>query len=400
MTPVAIVLLQLALILGLARAFGWLAARVGQPPVVGEILAGVLLGPSLIGPQLSGWLFPPDTVPQLKLLASVGLALFMYLVGLDLDLEGLRTRGRAAAAASTASVALPFALGVGLGWLLLEVGAVAAEGGWPFALFLGAAMAVTAFPVLARILDDRHLTTTELGCLALTTAAVDDVLAWTLLAGVTAAVGASVGGWTVLLAVPLVMVAMLAKPLVRRIAVSPAGVLGGLMVLAAAAEMVGLHLVFGAFLFGAVMPRSDLLREKTREWLDAPVTLLLPVFFLIAGLGVDLRSLDVSALPTLGAVMLVAVGGKFAGAYGGARSAGVPHAVARDLAVLVNTRGLTELVILLVGRELGLLSTELFTVMVVMALSTTAMTGPLLAWNSRRTAAAAVAPQEIGLPSR
>jgi Kef-type K+ transport system membrane component KefB len=124
------------------------------------------------------------------------------------------------------------------------------------------------------------------------------------------------------------------------------------------------------------------------------------VFFLIAGLGVDLRSLDASALPTLGAVMLVAVGGKFAGAYGGARSAGVPHAVARDLAVLVNTRGLTELVILLVGRELGLLSTELFTLMVVMALSTTAMTGPLLAWNSRRTAAAALAPQEIGLPSR
>jgi Kef-type K+ transport system membrane component KefB len=345
-------------------------------------------------------LFPPDSVPALKLLASIGLALFMYLIGLDLDMDGLRTRGRAAASASIASVALPFGLGAGLGWLLLQMGAVGAEGGWPFALFLGAAMAVTAFPVLARILDDHSLTRTELGCLAITTAAVDDVLAWTLLAGVTAAVGASVGGWTVLLAVPLVAVALLARPLVRRVAASPAGVLGGLMVFAATAELVGLHLVFGAFLFGVVMPRSDLLREETRNWLAAPVTLLLPVFFLIAGLGVDLRSLDTSSLPVLGAVMLVAVGGKFVGAYGGARSAGIPHPIARDLAVLVNTRGLTELVILLVGLELGLLSTELFTLMVIMALATTGMTGPLLTWNTRRTATAANVSQSMGLTLR
>ena len=400
MSPVATMLMQLALILVLARTFGWVAARIGQPPVVGEILAGVLLGPSLLGPEVSAWLFPPESLGALKLLAAVGLALFMYLVGLELDLDGLRTRGRAAASASVASVALPFALGAGLGWVLLDVGVVGAKGGWPFALFLGAAMAVTAFPVLARILEDHNLTRTPLGGLAITTAAVDDVLAWTLLAGVTAAVGASVGGWTVLLAVPLVTVAMLARPLMRRVAASPAGVLGGLMVFAAAAELVGLHLVFGAFLFGAVMPRSDLLREETRDWLSAPVTLLLPVFFLVAGLGVDLRSLDPSDLPVLGAIMLVAVGGKFIGAYGGARSAGVPHAMARDLAVLVNTRGLTELVILLVGLELGLLSTELFTLMVLMALATTAMTGPLLSWNSRRTAAAAKVSENSGLTSR
>jgi Kef-type K+ transport system membrane component KefB len=247
-------------------------------------------------------------------------------------------------------------------------------------------MAVTAFPVLARILEDRGLTRTVVGTLAITTAAVDDVLAWTLLAGLTAAVGASAGGWTVVLAVPLVVVALLARPVVRRVAASRTGMLCGLMMFAAATELVGLHLVFGAFLFGVVMPRSDILREETRDWLDAPVTLLLPVFFLIAGRGVDLRSLDASALPVLAAVMLVAVGGKFAGAYGGARSAGVPHAVARDLAVLVNTRGLTELVILQLGLELGLLSTELFTLMVMMALATTAMTGPLLAWSVRRSA--------------
>ena len=399
MTPIATVLLQLALILLLARAFGWAAGRAGQPPVVGEILAGVLLGPSLVGPQVSEWLFPPDSVAALKLLASIGLALFMYLVGLELDLDGLRTRGRAAACASVASVALPFVLGAGLGWLLLDLGAAGAEGGWPFALFLGAAMAVTAFPVLARILEDRGLARTELGNLAITTAAVDDVLAWTLLAGVTAAVGASVGGWTVLLAVPLVAAALLARPLVRRVSASPAGVLGGLMVFAAGAELVGLHLVFGAFLFGAAMPRSDLLREETRAWLDAPVTLLLPVFFLVAGLGVDLRSLDVSDLPVLGAVMLVAVGGKFTGAYLGARSAGVSHPVARDLAVLVNTRGLTELVILLVGLDLGLLSTQLFTLMVLMALATTMMTGPVLAWTARRGAASKVV-AKLGLTPR
>jgi K+:H+ antiporter len=387
MTSIATVLLQLALILVLARTFGLVAERVGQPAVVGEIIAGVLLGPSLIGPEASAWLFPPETVPALKVLASVGLVLFMFLVGLDLDLEGLRNRGRAAVSASVASVVLPFGLGAGLGWLLLDTGAAGAEGGWPFVLFLGAAMAVTAFPVLARILDDRGLTRTELGTLAITTAAVDDVLAWTLLATVTAVVGASVGGWTVLLAVPLVAVAMLLRPVVRRVAASRVGVFGGLMVFAAAAELVGLHMVFGAFLFGAVMPRSDLLREETRDWLNAPIMLLLPVFFLVAGRGVDLGSLDASALPVLLAVMLVAVGGKFVGAYGGARSAGVPHPVARDLAVLVNTRGLTELVILLVGLELGLLSTELFTLMVFMALATTAMTGPLLTWTSRRTAA-------------
>ena len=204
---------------------------------------------------MSAWLFPPESVQALKLLAAVGLALFMYLVGLELDLDGLRTRGRAAASASIASVLLPFALGAGLGWLLLEFGAVGAKGGWPFALFLGAAMAVTAFPVLARILEDHNLTRTELGGLAITTLPSTTCSAWTLLAGVTSAV-VRPSGWTVLLAVPLVGGALLARPLVRKVAASPAGVLGGSMLFAAAAALVRSAIGVRGVLFGAVMPRS------------------------------------------------------------------------------------------------------------------------------------------------
>lgn len=406
MYDITVILAQLALIIVVARLAGLAAGKVGIPPVVGEIFAGVLLGPSLLGENISGTLFPLDTLPFLKLLASIGLVLFMFVVGLELDVSLVKGRGRVAASVSVLSIALPFAMGFGLALLLKDLRYAGADV-VPFALFIGAAMSITAFPVLARILTDRRMNRTETGGLALACAATDDVLAWTMLAVVIGIAGGEGHGhgpdWVIYLAFPFVLFALfVVRPLLTRLTrmyrkageLTPtilAIVLVGMLLFSAATEYLGVHYIFGAFLFGAILPHEDAaqLRHEILVRLEQiSVILLLPVFFLVAGLDVNIRGLSGENLLQLLAILAVAILGKYVGAYVGARSAGVPHWQANALGILMNTRGLTELVILAVGKELHLLSDELFTMMVVMALVTTVMTGPLLsfAYPRRRVA--------------
>ncbi|REE99137.1 cation:proton antiporter [Thermomonospora umbrina] len=391
---VDILLLDIVVVLALARLLGMGAKLIGQPPVIGEILAGILLGPTLLGDAIGKDLFPADLRPVLKGLADVGLVLFMFVVGMELDQKLVRGKGRIAASVSVSSTLLPFGLGCLIALWLAEdhdQGKTLA-----FVLFFGAAMSATAFPVLARILTDREMHRTRLGGLALACAAVIDVLAWTVLAVVVAIAGS--GGsdqWHVALAVPFaVLMFLVVRPLLRRLVPSYersgrltpnllALVLIGLFASAWATEWMHVHFIFGAFLFGAVMPRegAERLNHEILERLEQlAVLLLLPMFFVVAGMSVDLTTLDLGSLGVLAVILVAAVFGKIAGAYGAARLLRVPTRQAAALAALINTRGLTEIVILSVGLQKGVLDTELYSLMVVMALVTTAMTGPLLSW--------------------
>jgi Kef-type K+ transport system membrane component KefB len=385
-------LLCLAIVLVLARLFGAAARRIGQPPVVGEIVAGILAGPTLFHGAVADALFPTDLRPYLAALANIGLVLFMFIVGYELDHTLLRGKERIAVSVSVGSIVFPFGLGAVLALYLLRSHPTEHELG--FVLFLGAAMSVTAFPVLARILTDRSLHRTALGGLALASAAVDDLLAWSLLAVVVAVAGA--GGadqWHALLAVPYVVLMVgVVRPVLRRLVAArdsagrlTSGVLAvilvGLLLSCWAAEWLGVHFIFGAFLFGAVMPRTGgaQLRQEVLERLEqVSVLLLLPVFFVVAGLAVDLSAVGLAGLGELALILLTAISGKFAGAYLGARLQRVPVRQSAVLATLMNTRGLTEIVILTVGLQLGVLDGALFSLMVVMALVTTVMAGPLL----------------------
>ncbi len=392
---ITVILAQLALIIVVARLAGMAVGKIGIPPVVGEIAAGILLGPSLIGESLSNQLFPEDTRAFLGLLASLGLVLFMFVVGLELDVSLVKGRGRVAGSVSVCSIALPFALGVGLASFLDDLRPAGADF-LPFALFMGAAMSITAFPVLARILTDRNMHRTETGGIALACAATDDILAWTILAVVVGVAGGEgePHGWLVFLAVPFALLAIfVVRPALTRLTAmyARAGeltptilsiVLIGMLLFAAATEYLHVHYIFGAFLFGAILPHEEAaaLRHEILVRLEQiSVLLLLPVFFLVSGLKVDLRGLNGDNLVQLAAILVVAIAGKYVGAYVGARISGVPHWQSNALGILMNTRGLTELVILNVGLGLGLLSDDLFTMMVVMALVTTVMTGPLIA---------------------
>lgn len=382
---------DLALILLLARGFGWLLARVGQPPVVGEILAGVLLGPTLLHGAIAGTLFPTDVRTPLTGMANVGVALFMFTVGLEIDTASLRRRGRITAVSALGSMAVPFLLGTALAlWLAHEHDPREPVA---FTVFVGLSVSVTAFPVLARILSDRGLSATALGGIALATAAVVDVVAWAALAGVQAAVGGGGGQhWPLALILPYAVLMLLAvRPLLRRAllrggtavrlaAPGTAAVLIGALLSATATEAMGMHFIFGAFLFGLLIPRQNTagLRAELLEHTGRITALLLPVYFVVAGLQVDLSRLRGAELLQLGAILLVAVAGKFGGTYVTARSQGLPARPAAALGALMNTRGLTELVILGIGLQLKLLDGTLYSLLVVMAVATTAMTGPLL----------------------
>ncbi|MGP2438992.1 cation:proton antiporter domain-containing protein [Streptomyces sp. JW3] len=392
-------LVGLALMVLLARLLGALARRLGQPPVIGEVLAGILLGPTLFHGTLSDALFPDSTRPLLSALAAVGVAVFMFVVGLDWDAALIRGSGAVAPAVSVSSIVLPFGLGAALGLYLLDDHGTGDR--TAFMLFMGISMSITAFPVLARILTDRGMVRTPLGVVALACASIDDVLAWSLLAAVVAVSGAAgPDQWRILLAVPyLLAMLFVLRPVLRRLAargtglgLTPtvfAGVLVGLLLSAAATEWLGLHYIFGAFLFGVVLPRAGTqqLRHEVHDRLgQMSGTLLLPVFFLVAGLQVDLSGVGVGGLGDLALILLVAVGGKFAGAYAAARLSRMPVRQSAALATLMNTRGLTELIVLNVGLQLGFIGQDLYSLMVVMAVVTTAMAGPLLTWLlGRRT---------------
>jgi Kef-type K+ transport system membrane component KefB len=380
--------------------------------VVGEILAGVLLGPTLFSGEHTDWLFQGhdkpaatpdgkathvyDLLPLLQSVAWVGLVLFMFIVGYELDGKLIKGREKIAVSISLGSIAVPMLAGSMLGlWLYSRHDGLGDK--LPMVLFVGASMSVTAFPVLARILTDRRLHRTRIGGLAIAAAAVDDIVAWSLLAVVVTIAGAGEGGHTETWRVALSPVYLAIMFLVVRRAlrwVNDRFVLAGrltpdlmsivvalLFLSSFATEWLGVHYIFGAFIMGACMPREggEELREAILERLEQlSVLVLLPMFFVTSGVKVNLSTVDVGGFVELLAILGVAIGGKFLGAYLGAKSVGVGGRQAGALAALMNTRGLTELIILSVGLELGVLDQELFSLMVVMALVTTIMTGPLL----------------------
>jgi Kef-type K+ transport system membrane component KefB len=387
------VLLALAVIIVTARALGALFRRVGQPPVVGEVVAGIMLGPSLLGrvaPGAAAYLMPPQVAPYLGVLSQIGVILYMFLVGLELDLSSLRGKGHATVAISHASIVVPFSLGAVLALPLYPRLASGDVRFTVFALFLGVAMSVTAFPVLARILAERRLSRTRLGVIALTCAAADDVTAWCLLAFVVAVTQAHLAGAWLTAGLTLGYLALMlgaVRPVAaRRLArVEPtqdalAAVFVALLLSSLATEYIGIHAVFGAFLIGAIIPHDSPLAGHVADRLTDVVTVLfLPAFFAFTGMRTRIGLVSGAEQWLLcGVITLVASLGKFGGSSVAARLAGLDWREAASVGILMNTRGLMELVVLNIGLDLGVISPSLFAMLVLMALLTTAATTPVL----------------------
>mgnify|MGYP000052917057 CR=1 FL=1 len=398
--------LAAAVVLIAARLAGSAAARLGQPQVMGEIVAGILLGPTLFGalsPDLQADLFSADVLPVLGIVANLGLVMYLFLVGAELDGYALRGRTSQLAAIATAGFVVPLLLGAGAALVLYEpLGPDVAFA--PFALFMGVALAITAFPVLARILEEHGMLTSPIGATALACAAIDDVLGWLL---VTVAAALAVAGtarevlptlaWTIALGLFLFLVV---RPLLRRLAGTYAAMDGGgvdpepgpgrsaivaltyvaVLLSAWATEQIGIALIIGAVALGAVMPRGTELTADARRYSERFVSLfLLPLFFAYAGLRTDVGLLGEAELWLVAIGLLgLAVLGKLVATAFAARLSGYGRRDAGVLGTLMNTRGLTELIILTLGLELGVISEALFTALVLMALVTTFMAGPLL----------------------
>lgn len=404
--PLSLLLLQVIVIVIAARLMGVLFARIKQPPVIGEMLAGILLGPSLLGmvsPGTMDFLFPASSLGALRLFSQVGVVLFMFLVGMDLDLRHLREKAHSAVMVSHASIFLPMLLGVALALFLYRSYAPDGVAFSSFGLFMGVAMSITAFPVLARILEERGLMKTPLGNASIACAAVDDVTAWCLLAVVVAIVQASGMGLallTVSLAVAfVVLMIFVVRPWVERTLGGEThhrkGLIAGTLVFAFASawltELIGIHALFGAFLAGVVAPPQKEFRAALRERLEVIVSVfLLPLFFVFTGLRTQIGLLDDGmSWVVCGAVVAVAIAGKLGGGMLAARWTGMSWLDSFSIGALMNTRGLMELIVLNIGYDLGILSQKVFSIMVIMALSTTFMTGPLLEFaesRRRRTA--------------
>lgn len=398
-----LLLLQIAVILVVARLCGLLLARFGQPPVIGEMAAGVLLGPVVFGaiaPGVHEALFPAASLTGLSTLATLGLVLFMFVIGAELRApDGARAQVLAATRVAGLSALLPFGLALAVAPLLHPSLAPAGVGFWPFALYLGVALAVTAFPVLARILKDRQLQHTRIGRLALSAAALLDVAAWIVLALLVALTGdgdwstlaRTLGGLVALLLVVYGALRPLYAWLLHRHAHDgkPSGtvlaaLLVGLFACAAATEWLHLHAVFGAFLFGTCLPRDDRLLHSLVERIEhLALVLLMPVFFALAGLGTSAGAFTATGLGALLLLLLVAVVGKLAGGGLGAKLSGYSTRDSLAVGSLMNARGLMELIVMKVGLDAGLIGPEMFTLLLLLAITTTLMTGPLLALFGR-----------------
>jgi len=392
-------LLQLIVILVTARLCGWILRHVGQPGVVGEMAAGLMLGPVVMGalfPSAHAQLFSKESLQGLSSLSTLGLVLFMFVVGLELRAsKGVREQLRSAGYVGVLSVVVPMALGIAIAPALHPTLAPAGVGFWPFALFIAAALSITAFPVMARILKDRGMTRTPFGQLSLSAAAVVDVFAWILLAVVIALVGAG-EGYQGLLKTTLGMAVVLAalflglKPAfawllrVKAPEGEPsttvmAALMIGLLATSLVTEWLHLHAVFGAFLFGACLPRDDrLLKSLTERIEPISIVVLMPLFFALAGLGTTANAFSGASLGAMLLIVGVATVGKIAGGAAGARMAGYGWRDSLATGSLMNARGLMELIVMKIGLDAGLIGPELFTMLLVMALATTAMTGPLI----------------------
>jgi Kef-type K+ transport system membrane component KefB len=400
-SPLGLFLLQLLVLLVVAKGAGALLKRLGQPAVIGEMAAGLMMGPLVLGsllPGLHGALFPASSLGPLGMLSQLGVLMFLLVAGAELDLGGLRGRRRFAFTVSHAGIAVPFVLGVLLAiWLYPEHGPQGV-GFTAFALFVGISLSITAFPVLLRILADRGITHTPLGQTAIACAALGDATAWCLLALIVAAAQAT--GWVPaslsLLCVVVFIALMLGvvKPWFSRQVIQPGSegrwLLGMLLLSLGSAlvtEVLGIHALFGAFAAGVAVSSNAQLRGLLIARVEPfAVTLLLPLFFAMTGLRMRADALQGSDLLLCGVVIAVATLGKLFGTWSAARSASMDNHEAWKLGALMNTRGLMELIVLNLGYELGFLGDRLFAVLVIMALVTTAMTGPLLSWMERRKA--------------
>jgi Kef-type K+ transport system membrane component KefB len=393
-------LLQMASIILVSRLIHAGLRRIGQPLVIAEVIGGILLGPSLLGlvwPDAMVGLFPKSSMPALGLLSQVGLVLFMFLVGLELDSKLLRGKTRSSVIISQTSIIFPFLLGLGAAFWLFDSYAPDGVALLPFALFMGIAMSITAFPVLARILTERGMFSSKVGAISIACAAVDDVAAWCLLAFVVAisrAHGVTSAAWTTGMALAFVgIMFFVVRPLLRRagerVAASggltptlTAATLLLLILSATVTEIIGIHALFGAFLFGALVPKEGGLAEALAKKVETvAVVMLLPLFFAYSGLRTEIGLLDdPSDWLVAGAIILLATLGKFGGATLAARFTGLNWRESSAVGVLMNTRGLMELIALNIGMDLGVISPTLFTMLVIMALVTTFATSPVVRW--------------------
>jgi len=396
--PVSVLLLQVIVVLTAARSVGALLRKIGQPTVIGEMIAGILLGPSLLGwfshPTMT-FLFPPDSMGSLRLISQIGVIIFMFVVGTEVNLQHVRQKAHAAVMVSHASILTPLFLGVALALVIFRSAAPAHIGFTAFALFVSVAMSITAFPVLARIIEERGLSQSYLGNTAIACAAVDDVTAWCLLAVVIAIVKASgIGAAILTIFLSLLFICLMLFVLKRQANRVISAYLGSetqrrgliaiilIFCLASAflTEIIGIHALFGAFLAGAIMPSTDGLRKFLIERIEILTSsFLLPLFFAFTGLRTQIGLLNTwSDWLMCAGVITVAIAGKFVGSALAARWTGMGWHDSLSLGALMNARGLMELIVLNIGYDLGVLSPRIFSMMVIMALITTFMTAPLL----------------------
>jgi Kef-type K+ transport system membrane component KefB len=396
--PLSLLLIQIIVILIISRIFGWIFKKIGQPTVIGEIIAGIILGPSLLGhffPAISHSLFPPNSLDNLNTLSQIGLILFMFIVGMELDLKILKNRAKEAILISQFSIIFPFALGMILAFFLFQSFSPPGTQFLPYALFIGIAMSITAFPVLARIVREKGMHNSKIGAIVITCAAVDDISGWCLLAAVIAITKA--GSFTssiYVLLMSIVYVFIMVKvvrPFLKRI-----GELHSsrenltksivaiffltLIISSFSTEVIGIHALFGAFIAGTIMPDNPKFRNLFVEKVeDVSMVLFLPLFFVFTGLRTQIGLLNEAYIwEATGLIFLVAIVGKFAGSTFAARFVKLGWKDSLTIGALMNTRGLMELIVLNIGYELGVLTPEIFAMMVIMALLTTFITGPAL----------------------
>jgi Kef-type K+ transport system membrane component KefB len=389
-------LLALVAVIAMGRVLSAVCRRLGQPPVIGEVIAGIVLGPSILGklsPEAMDYLLPQGITPLLSVIAQLGIIMYMFLVGLHLNLGHVKNHAKSAIAISHAGITFPFALGAVLAlWLYPQLSSQSVPF-TNFSLFMGVALAVTAFPVLARILTDRKMEKTDIGVIALSCAAADDLTAWCLLALVVGIAQSQVDQALMVIAAAMVFIGSMfyiVKPLLEKLVRrydnrchSPEAltiVFGAVLLSSLITERIGIHAILGAFLLGAIFPHdSSIAREIHRKLYDVATLLFLPAFFALSGLRTEIGLLSTSTEWLIcGAIIAVSTLGKIGGTWVAGRLTGMNNRDAGALGILMNTRGLMGLIVLNIGLDLGVISPKLFAMMVVMALVTTMMTVPLL----------------------
>ncbi|OFY39812.1 MAG: hypothetical protein A2X18_02270 [Bacteroidetes bacterium GWF2_40_14] len=397
-SPFGLLLLEIIAILAVSKVFGFIITKIGQPSVIGEMIAGIVLGPSIMGflfPEIFDFLFPLNSLANLEFLSQIGLAFFMFIIGMELDLDQLKNKTYNAIVISNTSIIFPYFLGVVVSYFLYEQFAPANVSFTAFALFIGISVSITAFPVLARILQERGLTKTSLGAIVIASAAFNDVTAWCILVMVIAIIKAgSIASALLSILFTIVFILLMfyaIRPWIKRISDKYANsknlnkqfvvtVFFILLVSACITETIGIHALFGAFLAGVIMPKNLHIKELLMAKIeDVSILLLLPIFFAITGLKTQIGLLNEGYFWIICLLIIfIAVLGKLGGSAFAAKMTGYTWRESFSIGALMNTRGLMELIVLNIGYDLGILTPTLFTILVLMALATTFMTGPLL----------------------